>query len=179
MSDSPTHDGSLQELAARLARGDEAAFAELYDACADRLHRYLAARVGSRDAASDVLQATFLRAVKSRRRFRGVENPIAYVFQIARNEAARVAWKQRPSARWTEAAEPYKNTTDDYGDAEAIAAAIARLEPQDQELVELKVYAGLTFREIAAVVDRPQATVATRYRRALESLRGWLTKEFR
>jgi len=49
MSDSPTHD-----LAARLARGDDAAFAELYDACADRLHGYLAARLGSRDAASDV-----------------------------------------------------------------------------------------------------------------------------
>lgn len=179
MSDSPTHDASLTELAARLARGDQAAFAELYDACADRLHRYLAARVGSRDAASDVLPTTFLRAVKSRRRFRNVESPIAYLFQIARNEAARVARKQRPAASWTAAAEPFTKATDDFGDAEVIAAAIARLEPQDQELVELKVYAGLTFREIAAIVDRPSATIATRYRRALESLRGWLTKEFR
>lgn len=179
MSDSPTHDASLTELASRLARGDEAAFAELYDACADRLHRYLASRVGSRDAASDVVQATFLRAVKSRRRFHGVENPIAYLFQIARNEASRVFKKQRPSATWTAAAEPFTTVTDDSGDAEVIAAAITRLEPQDQELVELKVYAGLTFREIAIIVDRPPATVATRYRRALESLRGWLTKEFR
>ena len=88
MSDLPQHDVS-RKLAARLARGDEAAFAELYDACADRLHGYVAARLGSRDAASDVVQASFLRAVKSRRRFRGVENPIAYMFQIARNEALR------------------------------------------------------------------------------------------
>ena len=29
----------------------------------------------------------------------------------------------------------------------------------DRELVELKIYAGLTFREIAAIVDRPAATV--------------------
>ena len=49
----------------------------------------------------------------------------------------------------------------------------------DRELVELKIYSGLTFREIAAIVDRPPATVATRYRRAIETLRGWLTKEFR
>lgn len=178
MSDSPTHDDQLKELTARLARGDEAAFAELYDACADRLHRYLAARMGSRDAASDVLQATFLRAVKSRRRFRGVENPIAYLFEIARNEAARANGKRRPPQPLP-ADEPYAQTNDDADDVEAIAAAIARLEPQDQELVELKVYAGLTFREIAEIVDRPPATVATRYRRALESLRGWLTKEFR
>lgn len=179
MSDSPTHDGSLQELAARLARGDDAAFAELYDACADRLHRYLAARVGSRDAASDLIQSAFLRAVKSRRRFRGVENPVAYLFQIARNEAARSARRQKPPMPWSSVTEPYTNASQDSGDAEAIASAIARLEPDDQELVELKVYAGLTFREIAAIVDRPPTTVATRYRRALESLRGWLTKEFR
>ncbi len=83
----------MHDLAARLARGEEAAFAELYDACADRLHHYLAVRLGSRDAAGDVVQATFLRVVKSRKRFRGVENPVAYVFQIARNEAVR--WVKR------------------------------------------------------------------------------------
>jgi RNA polymerase sigma-70 factor (ECF subfamily) len=183
MSDSPTHDASLKELAARLARGEGAAFAELYDACADRLHGYLAARFGSRDAASDVLQSAFLRAVKSRRRFRGVENPVAYMFQIARNEAARMARKRPSATPWSavaeSVAEPFTNTIHDPGDAEAIAAAIARLEPDDQELVELKIHAGLTFREIGAIVDRPPATVATRYRRAIETLRGWLTKEFR
>ena len=38
----------MQPLADRLARGDDSAFAELYDACADRLHRYAAVRLGSR-----------------------------------------------------------------------------------------------------------------------------------
>src|SRR5437763_12806004 len=86
----------MHDLAARLARGEEAAFAELYDASADRLHHYLTARLGSRDAANDVLQTSFLRAVKSRRRFRRVENPVAYLFQIARNEAVR--WLKRRRA---------------------------------------------------------------------------------
>jgi DNA-directed RNA polymerase specialized sigma24 family protein len=43
--------------------------------------------------------------------------------------------------------------------------------------VELKIFAGLTFREISNVVDLPQGTVATRYRRALESLRPWFVKQ--
>lgn len=174
MSESPTHD-----LAARLARGDQAAFAELYDACADRLHGYLAARLGSRDAASDVLQNAFLRAVKSRRRFRGVESPVAYMFQIARNEAARATGKRRIVMQTLPANEPFAVRSDNADDAEAIAAAIARLDTEDRELVELRIYAGLTFREIATIVDRPPATVATRYRRALESLREWLAKQFR
>lgn len=177
MSDSPTHDACLKELAARLARGDEAAFAALYDAYADRLHGYLTRQLGSRDAASDVVQSAFLRAVQNRKRFRGVENPVAYMFQIARNEAAR-SFKKRYVADAALPEEPgYLPTAAD--DAEIVAAALRRLADDDRELVELKIYGGLTFREIADVVGRPQATVATQYRRALESLRTWLTKQYR
>jgi RNA polymerase sigma-70 factor (ECF subfamily) len=66
----------MKAMAARLARGEEAAFAELYDACANRLHSYLTARLDSRDRAAEVVQEAFLRAVASRRRFAKVENPI-------------------------------------------------------------------------------------------------------
>ncbi len=171
----------MQELAARLARGDEAAFGELYDACADRLHRYVAARLGSREAAADVVQSVFLRAVKSRRRFRRVENPVAYLFQIARNETARAATRKTRQKEQSLAAGEWCQDADLPGEqaenAEAARAALARLAPDDRELIELKVFAGLTFREIAAVTGRPQGTVATRYRRALESLRSWLTRQ--
>src|SRR2546426_12650947 len=117
----------MHELAARLARGEEAAFAELYDGCADRLHHYLASRIGSRDAASDVLQSAFLRAVKSRRRFRGVENPVAYLFQIARNEAMRWAKRQGANNGPLPAVEMFAATGDAFGrhdDAEVIATAL-------------------------------------------------------
>ena len=43
--------------------------------------------------------------------------------------------------------------------------------------MELKVYAGLTFREIGEVIGLPQGTVATRYRSALEKMRGRMAKE--
>ncbi len=175
MSEDPIH-----ELAARLARGEEAAFAELYDAAADRLHHYLTARIGSRDAANDVLQTAFLRAVKSRRRFRDVENPVAYLFQIARNEAVRWAKRRRGNDRPLTVDEIFAASGDVFGqqdDAEVVAAALGRLTAEDRELVELKVFAGLTFREIANVTGLPQGTVATRFRRAIESMRPWLVKQ--
>ena len=172
---------NLHDLAARLARGEETAFAELYDACADRFHRYLTLRLGSRDAASDVLQNTFLRAVKSRRRFRNTENPIAYLFGIARNEAVREANRKRrnvlqPTDHDSPAATDELTASDE---TEMAVTALARLDADDRELVELKIHAGLTFREIADVTGKPQGTVATQYRRALESLRPWLTKQLR
>jgi RNA polymerase sigma-70 factor (ECF subfamily) len=173
---------SMQQLAVRLARGEEAAFAELYDASADRLHHYLTARLGSHDAASDVLQTAFLRAVKSRRRFRGVENPVAYLFQIARNEAMRWAKRQQGNERPLDVNDVFAASEDTYGqrdDAEVVAAALARLTADDRELVELKVFAGLTIREIADVTGMPQGTVATRFRRAIESLRPWVERQLR
>jgi RNA polymerase sigma-70 factor (ECF subfamily) len=172
---------NLHELAARLARGEEAAFAELYDASADRLHHYLTVRLASREAASDVLQTTFVRAVQNRRRFRIVDNPIAYLFQIARNEAARATGKRRrQNERQFSTDDSFvtsgDSTTDDQ---DLVATALDRLDADDRELVELKIYAGLTFREIADMTGRSQGTVATEYRRALESLRPWLTKQLR
>ncbi|MEX2316190.1 MAG: RNA polymerase sigma factor [Pirellulales bacterium] len=173
---------SMHDLAARLARGDEAAFTELYDACADRLHAYLVGRLGSRDVASDVLQTAFLRAVRSRRRFRKVENPVAYLFQIARNEVAREIGRRRSNEQAVPSDELFAVASDMNGQAEyaeVAAAALARLSEAERELVVLKIFGGLTFREIAQIVGRPQATVATQYRRAIESLRGWLTRQLR
>ena len=171
----------MQRLAERLARGEEAAFAELYDASADRLHRYLAALLRSREAASDVVQTAFLKAVKSRRLFRGVENPIAYLFQIARNEAMRTGSRRRVQERPLETADLRAAiaTTGQWDDAEVVAAALAKLGDEDREIVDLKLFVGLTFREIADVLSVPLATIATRYGRALESLRPWLEKQFR
>lgn len=173
----------MEPLAARLARGEESAFADLYDACADRLHHYLAVRLGSRDAAADVVQAAFLRAVRSRKRFRSVENPVAYMFQIARNEAVRASRNRRMQQQQTRVADEMFNTGDKgaaaFDDADVAAEALARLAANDREIVELKLYAGLTFREIADVTALPQGTVATRYRRAIESLRTWLEKQIK
>ncbi|HEY2882436.1 MAG TPA: RNA polymerase sigma factor [Pirellulales bacterium] len=171
-----------QSLAARLARGEESAFAELYDTCADKLHRYLAARLGSTDRAADVLQTTFVRAVQNRRRFAGVENLTGYMFQIARNEAARAGKQSQRQKDGCARSETIEQTIQDrvaVEDAELAAAALAKLDAQDRELIELKIFAGLTFSEIAQVIGQPAPTVATRYRRALESLRPWLERQFR
>jgi len=171
-----------RQLARRLARGEETAFAELYDACSERLLRYLAVRLASADKGADVLQSAMLRAVKSRRRFAKVDSPAAYLFQIARNEAARLAKRSARRAEQTLTAEQMleltDSTTDSLEEVETIVAALARLSTEDRELVHLKIYAGLTFQEIAKITGRPQATVATRYRRALDSMRPWLAKQY-
>jgi RNA polymerase sigma-70 factor, ECF subfamily len=192
----------MEPLSQRLGRGDRAAFAELYDACADRVHHYLVVRLGSRADADDVLQETFVRVARSGKRLACVEDLAAYVFTVARNEAARFARRSRrttfkvaPRGRTDfqsvqECGTDYKSVLqpDDLfchadGDlqareaAETVAKALAGLDAPLREAVELKVYAGLTFREIAEVTGLPQGTVATRYRAALAKMRTWLVRE--
>jgi RNA polymerase sigma-70 factor (ECF subfamily) len=103
------------------------------------------------------------------------------MFQIARNEVARAAKRLRNVRQGLPLEESALacavHPRHEY--VEFLAAALDKLDAADRELVELKIFAGLTFREIADVVDLPQGTVATRYRRGLESLREWSAKQFR
>jgi RNA polymerase sigma-70 factor (ECF subfamily) len=175
----------MGNLGERLARGDQAAFAELYDACADRLHHYLVVRLQSREDADEVLQETFVRLAGRPKRLARVENLTAYVFTVARNEAARLLGRrtrEREKRKAGAAADALfcEAVTHDMQArevAQETVAALDRLDSEQREIVELKIYSGLTFREIAEVTDLPQGTVATRYRTALAKLRGWLAKE--
>ncbi len=173
----------MTTLQARLARGDQAAFAELYDACADRVGHYLLVRLGSRADADDALQETFCRLARNRGKLAEVENIEAYVIAIARNEAARLAAQRARRGRQQEplcAEELFcwpANDAEVRETAEIVATALERLNPDLREVVELKTYAGLTFQQISQATGLPQGTVATRYRAALAKMQAWLARE--
>jgi RNA polymerase sigma-70 factor, ECF subfamily len=173
----------MEELQARLARGEPAAFAEFYDACADRVGHYLLVRLGSWADAEDALQETFLRLARTREKLAEVASLEAYVFTIARNEAARLAAARGRRQRNQEALDAEKLFRFDPGDldaredAETLAAAIDRLDADAREVVELKTFSGLTFHEISEVTGLPQGTAATRYRTALTKMRAWFARQ--
>jgi RNA polymerase sigma-70 factor, ECF subfamily len=173
----------MGESGRRLARGDEAALAEVYDACANSVHHYLVLRLGSRDDADDVLQETFVRLVRSRHKLARVDNLTAYVFTVARNEAARLLARKSREARGLaapDAAMLFREATSDNSHereaAEALTRALLRLTSEQREIVELKINGGLVLREIAEITGLPPGTVATRYRTAIARLRDWLTR---
>jgi RNA polymerase sigma-70 factor (ECF subfamily) len=58
-----------------------------------------------------------------------------------------------------------------------VAAAVAALPEEQREVIVLKEYQGLTFLEVATVLDVPISTVKTRLYRGLVLLRGRLERE--
>ncbi len=174
----------MKHLGARLAAGDQAAFAELYDALVDGLYHYVAVGLRSGQEAEDILQETFLRLVRHRHKLREVANPAAYVFAVARNEALRRTERKHKREIVTEnfsAEDPSDNAQvanmAQREAAEQVARAMSDLPPEQREVVELKTRGQFTFREIADITGTPQGTVASRYRAALDFLRRRLTDE--
>ena len=74
-------------LAARAGRGDERAFAELYDRHAAGLLAFSSQYVGDRAAAEDVVQQTFMAAHRVLSEGTELEHPRAWLYRVARNNA--------------------------------------------------------------------------------------------
>lgn len=61
-------------------------------------------------------------------------------------------------------------------DSRVVQAAMEHLSADQREVLTLKIWGDLTFREIAEVLGVPLNTVASRYRYALDALRNMLEK---
>ena len=141
--------------------------------------------VGGRADAEDVVQEAFLRFWRSRDR---ADDPIAYLYACVKRAA--LDWQrggrrrvrreeEAASARGTGAAdEPLLTAPMEREERRAaVEAALAGLPEAQREVLVLKVWAGLSFPQIAAALDIPADTAASRYRYALAKLRGLLAEE--
>ncbi|MCO5167487.1 MAG: sigma-70 family RNA polymerase sigma factor [Planctomycetes bacterium] len=151
------------------------AFAALVERAGARLVGLALALVGERAAAEDVVQEALAR-VWRRRHALAPGALDGYVRQAVRNLAldrrARAEAEARALSRRAGAA------ADVPGDdeAERVTRALSRLADEQREVVVLRVYEGLEFKEIAARTGAPLGTVHSRYRLALERLRPHLER---
>jgi RNA polymerase sigma-70 factor (ECF subfamily) len=151
---------------------------ELYGRHGEALYRYLAFRLGSAEDAEDVLQECFCRFARYDLRWRLVRNVRAFVFRAARNEANR--FLRRKVGRREGEAEIMRDVRNRFAAAFAppdepsqalILARVEGLPAEQQEAVYLKVFDGLTFKEIASVCGVSANTAASRYRYGIQKLR--------
>lgn len=164
-------------LAESLAAGDPEAFAALYDRLAVRLLGAARTMTGLSRDAEDLVQDLFVELARSRARLANVADLEAYVFTMLRNairrRGRRAAVDRRALLAIAEGRRGSGLVTmrETQCPDEAIAIAVASLPEAQREVVALKIDAGLTFAEIAAVTGTSLNTAASRYRYALEKLR--------
>lgn len=132
--------------------------------------------------AEDVVQEAFVRFWRSRDRAR---DATAYLYACVRRAALEwLRGQARRTRREGAAARPEHQTDaglfaplEQEERRQAIEAALATLPADQREVLVLKIWAGLTFPQIAATLDVPANTAASRYRYALAKLREQLAEE--
>jgi RNA polymerase sigma factor (sigma-70 family) len=85
-------------LATRAGRGDEQAWAELYDRHASGLLAFATQYVGDRAAAEDVVQQTFMSAYRVLSEGTELEHPRAWLYHVARNNALTAIRDRGPAS---------------------------------------------------------------------------------
>ena len=150
----------------------------LYDRFGEVLYRFLLVKLGSPEDARDVLQETFCRLARYTIRWPFVRDPKAFVFKVARNEANRFLRKRRhgpareiSNPGWLEGVlAAYEVPNPETGIL--LQMMTDRLSVEQREILTLKVFDGLTFKEIGSVCGISANTAASRYRYAVGRLRS-------
>ncbi|WP_067488979.1 RNA polymerase sigma factor [Actinomadura hibisca] len=156
-------------------------FAELFDRHGDEIHRYVARRLGAA-AAEDVVAETFLTAFRKRASY-DLDRPDArpWLYGIAafaiRDHLRSEQRRGRLLARLRPArAESFDERSDARVAAQGLrpelAAALARLSPDDRELLLLIAWAELSYEEAARALGVPLGTVRSRLHRIRAKMRG-------
>jgi RNA polymerase sigma-70 factor (ECF subfamily) len=169
-------DRLLDELAAKTARGDKDAFEQIYVRTNDELYRFVRGLCGNATVAEDLVAGTYLRAWRSAATYRiGSATYQRWLFRIARNLVAD-HWRVTPQTVSIDDLDfeaPLEGSDSLEADEARleIARLLARLTPQQREVVVLRYLNHKSFREIAQLLGKREGAVRVQLARALRSMR--------
>jgi RNA polymerase sigma-70 factor (ECF subfamily) len=177
----------LVDLVHRSARGDQDAFAELYDRTSRRVHGIVWRVLRSPDHAAEVTQEVYTEVWRQAARYEAAKGSVlAWVATMAHRRAVdRVRSVTREVARDEHYALSGTAREVDHVwegveqrlDAQRVRQGLETLSPIQREALTLAYFGGLTQTEIAARLHLPLGTVKTRVRDGLIRLRDALGAE--
>ncbi len=165
---------SDESLMLEFQRGSREAFDELFARYRDILHGFFRRRLDSPSQADDLTQETFLAVLRGVARYEPRALVRSYLFGIALKLLYAARRKRETAPLADEIAAPSKDE-----DSLWVRQALARLEPNDREILMLREYEQLSYAEIAELLRIPVNTVRTRLFRSRMALRSQLEPEVR
>lgn len=167
--------------------GNQAAFDDLVSMMRKQAFHVARSLVGSRDDALDLSQETFLKIFRARETYRDGEPFLPWFHRILRNTCFSFLRKQRRIRKTSLSAKSEENEGDwEIVDEKAprpsqrmeaqersgaFQEAFERLGSRDREIISLRHFQELSYREIAETLDIPQGTVMSRLFHARRKLR--------
>ncbi len=170
-------------LAQRIRQGDADAVRTFVRAHYERVYRYLAHLCRDVPTAEDLTQETFTSAWRAIGRFGGTSSLATWLHRIARNaflDHCRRRRRRPPVApgdvERPDGRDPLAELLADE-QRRRLHAAVEALAAAERESIVLHYFQGLSYRQMAEVLDEPVGTVKWRTGRALKQLNAILTGE--
>jgi RNA polymerase sigma-70 factor (ECF subfamily) len=184
---SPDADAPLIE---RVKRGDVKAFEMLVVKYQRRIERLIGRMVRDVDLVPDIAQETFIRAYRAIPQFRGDSQFYTWLYRIAVNTAKKALGELKRDILVTESARASRDDDDETSRteneltdgatpeallaskeiAQAVNAAIEDLSEDLRQAITLREIEGLSYEEIAEMMNCPIGTVRSRIFRAREAI---------
>jgi RNA polymerase sigma-70 factor, ECF subfamily len=171
----------LAELLKLSGRGDEAAFAQLYDATAARAFGLAVRVVRDPSQAEEVAQEAFLEIWRTASRFdRAKGSAVSWILTLVHRKAVDRVRSAEASTRRDTTYHESNHKIEHDSTAEAAQAsmearrvrqAMSSLTEVQREALELAYFKGYTHTEVASMLDLPVGTAKTRIRDGLIRLR--------
>ena len=183
-------------LVTRAMQGDQSAQGKLVQLWYKRIYNFSYKFFMDHDMAMEVSQKTFISMCKNLASLQDIARFKSWLYKIAVNycrEEARkskgsrslsfdVVWNRdaEDSPRWESSGRRYDNPERQFQQTELsdiLQEALAELNEEQREVVIMKEYEGLKFREIAEVLNISENTVKSRMYYGLDGLRKILEKK--
>jgi RNA polymerase sigma-70 factor (ECF subfamily) len=162
-------------------KGDLEAFEALYERYHKRLSHFILRFMKERSAAEDILQETFLRLLKGKKRFRKDSRFSTYLFTIARNLCLDTlkSWERKhifisqenQIEKATDKSKGPDKILEETEMGKVIQNEIQALPLDQREVLVLSKYSGLSYDEIARIIQSTPAAVKQKAYRAMLSLK--------
>jgi len=156
---------------------------ELYDQYQKELRAFLLGRLRNADLAEEILQETLATALKSAHQS-NEDTRKGWLFTVAANLANRHARREQSELRVVQGlawiVPPSSDHTSEIVQKETIERAkrvLAELPDDQQQVVSLRIYDGMKFRESAEHLGIPLGTVQTRMHAAITKLRSEMGRD--
>lgn len=170
-------------------KGDEGAFEKLLDKYRSSIVNFIYKIVNNRGEAEDLAQDVFLKIYRARANYEPRARFAAWIYRIATNVSLKAIDRKRPLYAWIggtssdgTVANPEPTVPDPSPDAEdrlivselgkVVRQAILNLPKNEKLAIILRRYEGLTYKEIAEVMNCTEAAVKTYIHRGKLHLRA-------
>jgi RNA polymerase sigma factor (sigma-70 family) len=180
MSEEKFHQDDL-DLARAATSGDEKAWRSIYDQTNGQLYNFLCYQTGDRDAARDLMQDTYVTALRRLDTYRGQGTLLSWLRSVGMRKC--LDWRRRislnvrklaafarekSSLASTDAEEAFPGLGDGF------QAALDRLSPRQRAALLLRELEDQTFAEIAVTLGCGESTARVHYHRACRNMRTLL-----